>query len=210
MKTLATLLFTIFILTANAQSAKYEQAMSKALENLNQAATNNDFINAANTFERISMNEKNEWLPLYYSAYANVVVCYVNPDKEQTDAVLDKAQNFIDQALKIAPKESELFALQAFIYPARITVDPMGRGVEYMGKMNQALDEAIKLNPENPRSYYLRAITTLNMPEAFGGGATVAKPIFETAKEKFDKFQPETKLSPNWGKEQNEQELSKL
>ena len=210
MKTLTTLLFTILILTSNAQSEKYEQAMSKALEKLNQATTNDDFITAANTFERISMNEKNEWLPLYYSAYANIVVCYVNPDKEQTDAILDKAQNFIDQAFKVAPKESELFALQAFLYPARITVDPMGRGVEYMGKMNQALDEAIRLNPENPRSYYLRAITTLNMPEAFGGGAALAKPIFETAKEKFDKFRPETTLSPNWGKEQNEQELSKL
>ena len=210
MKTLTTLLFTILILTSNAQSEKYEQAMSKALESLNQATTNDDFITAANTFERISMNEKNEWLPLYYSAYANIVVCYVNPDKEQTDAILDKAQNFIDQAFKVAPKESELFVLQAFLYPARITVDPMGRGVEYMGKMNQALDEAIRLNPENPRSYYLRAITTLNMPEAFGGGAALAKPIFETAKEKFDKFRPETTLSPNWGKEQNEQELSKL
>ena len=210
MKTLTTLLFTILILTSNAQSEKYEQAMSKALESLNQATTNDDFITAANTFERISMNEKNEWLPLYYSAYANIVVCYVNPDKEQTDAILDKAQNFIDQAFKVAPKESELFVLQAFLYPARITVDPMGRGVEYMGKMNQALDEAIRLNPENPRSYYLRAITTLNMSEAFGGGAALAKPIFETAKEKFDKFRPETTLSPNWGKEQNEQELSKL
>jgi tetratricopeptide (TPR) repeat protein len=211
MKTLvATFLLTTLFLTAAAQSAKYEQAMGKALESLNNASMADDFINAANTFERISMNEKNEWLPLYYSAYAYIVVCYVNPDKEQTDAMLDKAQSFVDRALAIAPEESELFALQAFLYPARITVDPMARGAEYIGKMNQALDEAIKLNPENPRSYYLRAITTLNMPEAFGGGAAAAKPIFETAKEKFDKFTPETKLSPDWGKEQNEQELSKL
>jgi len=211
MKTLFTTLFlTLVLLTANAQSAKYEQAMSKALENLSKANTGDDFRNVANSFERISMNEKTEWLPLYYSAYAYVIVCHMNPDKGQSDAMLDKAQGFIDQALKIAPKESELFVLQAFLYPARITVDPMTRGMEYMGKMNQALDEAILLNPENPRSYYLRAITTLNMPEAFGGGAANAKPFFETAKEKFDQFTPETVLSPNWGKEQNEQELSKL
>jgi len=210
MKTVATLFLTLIFLTANAQSAKYEQAMGKALESLNKASSGDDFINAANTFERIGMNEKNEWLPLYYSAYAYIVVCYVNPDKEQTDAMLDKAQGFIDRALEIAPKESELFALQAFLYPARITVDPMARGAEYIGKMNQALDDAIRLNPENPRSYYLRAITTLNMPEGFGGGAANAKPIFETAKAKFDKFTPETSISPSWGKEQNEQELSKL
>ncbi len=210
MKTLATLLLSLIFLTVNAQSGKYEQAMQNALDKLHQASMSDDFINAANTFERIGMNEQNEWLPRYYSAYAYVVVCYVNPDKEQTDAMLDKAQGFIDQAMKIAPEESELFALQAFLYPARITVDPMARGAEYMVKMNQTLDEAIKLNPENPRPYYLRAITTLNMPEGFGGGAANAKPIFETAKEKFDKFTPETTLSPNWGKEQNEEELGKL
>ncbi len=210
MKTLATLFLTLVFLTANAQPAKYEAAMLKALESLNKAASVDDFMNAANTFERIGMNEKNEWLPLYYSAYAYIVVCYVNTDQGQTDAFLDKAQDFISQALKISPKESELFALQAFLYPARITVDPMARGMEYMGKMNQALDDAIRLNPENPRSYYLRAITILNMPEAFGGGAALAKPIFETAKEKFDQFRPETTISPNWGKEQNEEELRKL
>lgn len=76
--------------------------------------------------------------------------------------------------------------------------------------MNQALEKAIQLNPENPRSYYLRAITVLNMPEGFGGGAAIAKPIFETAKAKFDSFQPETPISPDWGKEQNEQEMEKL
>ncbi len=86
----------------------------------------------------------------------------------------------------------------------------MGRGMEMMGKMNQALDEAIRLNPENPRSYYLRAITVLNMPEGFGGGTVTAKPIFEVARQKFESFQPKTSISPNWGKEQNEMEMSKL
>ena len=129
---------------------------------------------------------------------------------EKKDAVLDKAQQFLDKAFQLAPGESELFALQAFLYPSRITVDPMGRGMEYMGKMNQALDEAIRLNPDNPRSYYLRAITILNMPEGFGGGAASARPIFEVAKQKFYNFQPKTSISPDWGKEQNEMEMSKF
>lgn len=131
----------------------------------------------------------------------------MEPDLTKKDPILDKAQRFLDRAFKIAPEESELFALQAFLYPSRIIVDPMGRGVEYMGIMNRALEEAIRLNPENPRSYYLRAITVLNMPENFGGGAKVAKPIFEEAKLKFNAFQPKTSISPNWGKEQNEIEL---
>ena len=79
-----------------------------------------------------------------------------------------------------------------------------------VGKMNDALDKAISLNPDNPRSYYLRAVTLLNMPEAFGGGKAVAKPIFETARQKFNEFELPSPLWPNWGKESNEEELAKL
>jgi hypothetical protein len=38
----------------------------------------------------------------------------------------------------------------------------------------------------------------------------VAKPIFEIARQKFDTFEPESPLWPNWGKEMNEEELLKL
>ncbi|HKL33443.1 MAG TPA: tetratricopeptide repeat protein, partial [Tangfeifania sp.] len=138
------------------------------------------------------------------------VMSYIDQNVDKKDPYLDKAQQFLDKAFKIAPRESELFALQAFLYPSRITVDPMARGMEYMGKMNAALDKAIELNPENPRSYYLRAITLLNMPEQFGGGAKVARPLFETAKEKFDKFEPASPIHPDWGKEINEMEMQKL
>lgn len=210
MKTLITIFLSILFLISNAQENQYEQAMNKALKNLNRAKTGDDFLNAANTFERISLNEKNEWLPVYYAAFSYIVITYALPDNSQKDTYLEKAQNFLDKAFKIEPDESELYALQAFLYPAGITVDPIARGAEYMGKMNKALEKAIKLNPNNPRSYYLRAITTLNMPQQFGGGATAAKPIFEQAKEKFDKFQPATAISPNWGKAQNEEELKKL
>ncbi len=86
----------------------------------------------------------------------------------------------------------------------------MNRGMELMGELNRALDRAMKLNPDNPRSYYLRAITLLNMPETFGGGASIAKPLFLTARKKFEKFKPQSSIWPDWGKEMNEEELSKL
>jgi tetratricopeptide (TPR) repeat protein len=210
MRTFLLISLSCFILVAQAQENQYEKAMKNALEKLNQAQMGDQFFDVANTFERIGLNEPGEWLPLYYAAYANIVISYETQDVTQKEALLDKAQKFVDSALKLAPKESELYTLQAFLYPSRIMVDPMGRGAEYMGKIYQALDEATRLNPDNPRIYFLKAISTLNMPVEFGGGPEVAKPIFLTAKEKFDKFQPATSLSPNWGKETNEAELNKL
>lgn len=210
MKALISILLAFVFAVVNAAENKYFEAMTKAVEKQKSASTIEAFLESANTFERISQMEKTEWLPLYYAAHCYIVISFMEPENGKKDAVLDKAQQFLDKAFQLAPKESELFALQAFLYPSRIMVDPMGRGMEYMGKMNHALDEAIRLNPDNPRSYYLRAITVLNMPEGYGGGAAAAGPIFEAAKQNFDRFQPETSISPDWGKEQNEMEMSKL
>lgn len=210
MKTLFTLLFSVVLLSVSGQESRYEQAMLQALEKMNNAGDKSAFIEAANTFERISQTEKNEWLTLYHASFCYVSIGHLEQDVSKKDPWFDKAQQFLDRAFEIAPQESELFVLQAFIYPGRMVVDPMGRGVEFMGKMNAALDKAIQLNPENPRSYYLKAITLVNMPEAFGGGPAVAKPIFETAKQKFDQFKPKSPIWPDWGKEMNEAELKKL
>lgn len=210
MKTIISILFFFLFFLAKGQESQYQQAMQKAIETLNKSAAPDDYISAANTFERISTAEPGEWLPLYYAAYACIIPSFEIADANQKDQYLDKAQQFLDNAFKIAPEESELFALQAFLYPGKIMVDPMTRGPEYMGKIYEALDKATQLNPENPRPYFLRAVTTLNMPAEFGGGAAMAKPLFETAKEKFENFEPASPLHPNWGKEQNELEMGKL
>ena len=77
------------------------------------------------------------------------------------------------------PKESELHVLQAFLYPSRILVDPMGRGMEYMGLILTSLETAKALNPENPRIYFLEGINKANLPPSMGGGSELAKPILE-------------------------------
>jgi tetratricopeptide (TPR) repeat protein len=210
MKTILTFLISVLFVTANGQSARYEQAMLGAIEKMNNATSIGEFIDAANLFERIGQTEKNEWLPQYYTAYMYLLAGFQEEDITKKDPYFDKAQQFLDNAFKLTQENSELFVLQAFIYPGRMVVDPMNRGMELMGKMNAAIDRAIKLDPENPRSYYLQAVILLNMPVDFGGGPGVAKPLFEKASEKFNKFNPESPISPNWGKEQNEEELSKL
>jgi len=197
-------------LTCFAQQNNYEQAMQNALEKLDRATTLSEFTDAANIFERIAQIETTEWLPLYHAAHAFTIMGFTEPDVLKKDLYFDKAQELLHRALAIAPDESELYTLLAFTYPGKITVDPMVRGITMVGKMNDALDKAISLNPDNPRSYYLRAVTLLNMPEAFGGGKAVAKPIFETARQKFNEFELPSPLWPNWGKESNEEELAKL
>lgn len=209
MKTIFTFLF-LSVFVAGFSQGNYEKAMLETIGKLNYASAIEDFRGTGNTFERIALNETGEWLPLYYAAHCYIIISFQEPDLAKKDPLLDKAQGFLDKAFKLAPEESELFALQAFLYPSRMTVDPMARGMQYIGLLNQAIEKAIQLNPGNPRAYYLKAVIALNMPEGMGGGAAFAKPMFETAKTRFENFQPKSPLWPNWGKEINQAELDKL
>lgn len=188
----------------------YQKTMSQSIEKLFQAKSIPEYVEIANQFERISQIEKAEWLPLYYASFSYIMISFQEAENAKKDQYLDQAQKYLDQAMAIEPNESELYMLQGFLYPSRINIDPMARGMLYMGKMNESLDKALALNPDNPRVYYLRATMTFHMPEAYGGGAAKALPLYQTAAEKFQIFKPKTELHPNWGKELNETDLKKI
>jgi tetratricopeptide (TPR) repeat protein len=210
MKKLSITLVLVSLFSIGFSNETYQKAMSQSIEKLFQATTIPEYVEIANQFDRISQMEKTEWLPLYYASYAYIMISFQEQDNTKKDTYLDQAQKYLDQALAIDSKESELYMLQGFLYPSRINIDPMNRGMVYMGKMNESLDKALELNPDNPRVYFLRATMTFHMPEAYGGGAAKALPFFKTADEKFRIFKPKNDLSPNWGKEITEAELKKI
>lgn len=202
-------LITIAI-SASGQEDRYTSAMESTIELLDQAEDPAEFTECANRFERIASAEQNRWLPYYYASYSLVVMSFDEQEGGQRDLILDRAQELLDQALELEPKESELHVLQAFLYPSRIMVDPMGRGMTYMEKMFSTLETARTLNLENPRIYFLEGVNMLNLPPSMGGGAEVAKPILEEALVKFKAFTSPDPLWPSWGKEATRAELEKL
>lgn len=209
MKKSVILLALVLMFNIGFASEAYHKAMTESIVQLFQSSSITDYVDVANQFERISQIEKAEWLPLYYASYAYIMISFQESDNPKKDVYLDQAQKLLDKAFGIAPNESELYMLQGFLYPSRINIDPIARGMLYMEKMNTALNKALELNPDNPRVYYLRATMTYHMPASFGGGAANALPFYKTADEKYKIFKPQTDLSPNWGREANEAELKK-
>jgi len=201
---------TLISICAWGQEDRYTTAMKSAIELLDQASDPGEFVESANRFERIATAEKSRWMPYYYASYSLVVMSFDESDGGKKDLVLDRAQELLDRALELEPKESELYVLQAFLYPSRIMVDPMGRGMTYIEKMFTSLETARSLNPENPRLYFLDGVNKLNLPSSMGGGADVAKPILEEALTKFEAFENNDPLWPNWGEEATRAELEKL
>ncbi len=185
-----------------AQNDKYIAAMEKAVAQADTARTLDAFKAVGNMFERIANAEEDQWLPYYYHAYCQVraaVAVMNNGDGKATASYLDKAQESIDVANKLSPDNSEIVAMQGYIYQGRIWENPMIKGAIYGPKSDGVLDKAIELDPENPRAYYVKGQGIYYTPAFFGGGADNAKPFLEKAKELYDKEKRADALSPAWG-----------
>ena len=202
--TTTVLLFSAHLLFA--QSDRYTQAMTAAIEAFNQATNKEpnpaELTEIANRFERISSAEPKEWLPRYYAAYLYSSLAFGGNDAAQKDQLSDKAAALLKEAVALAGENSELMVVDAQIKQARLAADPMTRWQTYGPLFEASLAKAEVLNADNPRIYMLRGTSLLYTPEQFGGGKKAAKPVLEKSLEKFANFKPESTLHPNWGQGQ--------
>ncbi len=204
---------SLFTISVSGQEDSYTSAMKSTLLQMDQATGAELYLNCANRFERIASAEKSKWMPYYYASHCLAIMSFEESNGEQKDKILDRAQDMLDLSMELNPEKnvkSELQVLQAFIYPSRIMVDPMGRGVIYFEKMFASLETARSLNPENPRCYFLEGSYKLNIPAEMGGGAEAARPILEQALTLYASFSSADPLWPTWGEEATRTELEKI
>jgi hypothetical protein len=204
------LFFTVAQL--NAQSPKLQQTIGKTLGDMAAAKTFAEKQAITKAFSGIADAEPTEWLPRYYTALNRTLMAYDLKDSDM-DAAQELAKTALEEvkmAKKIAPIESELLVLEAFIYQLRLIEDPMSNGQKYVPMIYQTLAKAETLDPKNPRVNYIRGQFTLNMPEMFGGGAAKATPDIEKAAAKFAAFQAVSPIHPTWGADRNAANLKSL
>ncbi|HEV8286980.1 MAG TPA: hypothetical protein VGQ09_21870 [Chitinophagaceae bacterium] len=199
------LLASLFIVSANAQSDKYAAAMKKNLAMFDSVKTTADYQGLAAAFERIGDAEKTQWLPYYYAGLALATVGWQDT-KLDKDANSEKIKALCDRAEAIE-KSSEICEIRNMAATQQMMVDPQSRWASYGQEAGAALQKGMQLNPNNPRLYYLQGMSVFNTPEAFGGGKTKAKPIFEKAVALFKAEQP-APLHPRWGQKQAEEMLA--
>lgn len=200
MKTISMLFIGILLSTTLFAQGEYEQAMGQALGKFGGAATAQEMLEAASQFERIAEVETEEWLPDYYASMIYCIISFQTQEPQKKEDLLNQAQAMLDKALATAPEESELHTLQGMVYQAYIMIDPAQNGQIYGAKANGAFQTAIKLNADNPRPYYLQAVSIMHTPEEYGGGKKAALPLFEKAMVLFDKQASDQPFYPDWGK----------
>lgn len=198
---LSIILSIVFSYAVMAQNEKYVNAMKKNIAQLETAIQSGGMPDLANSFERIAEAEKTQWLPYYYASYCTVMNAYMEQDKSKTDGIADKADELIKKAEDLAGGEnSETCVIKSMIASAHMMVDPQSRWQQYGAASSLNITKAKSMDPNNPRPVYLEGQAKFYTPEQFGGGKTLAKPLFEKALEMYDKFKPASELHPAWGK----------
>lgn len=186
-----------------AQSDKYTAVMKKNLDAMAASFKSPaDLVAAANSFERIALAEKNQWLPYYYAAFCQVNAGFMETDKNKLDSYADKAGALISKADSLSPNNSEISCIKSMIASCHMMVDPAQRYMQYGKESDDHMEAAKKQDPSNPRPYYLKGQGLKYTPEQFGGGCKTALPELEVATQKYATFKKQGELYPDWGKEQ--------
>lgn len=182
----------------------YEKAMKSALKQMDAVSSMDDMREVANTFGRITEVETEKWHAAYYASYTWTVVAANEEDPAKRDQLLDQAQQYLDKTMSMEKDESEVAALQGFIYMIRIGVDPATRGQSYSMKSAQSLQLSKSINPENPRSLFMLAQLSYGTAQFFGSDTSEACGMNEKALQLFDKGPASADpFAPTWGKEQS-------
>jgi len=203
MKTLASIILLIVLNPFfSISQSNYEKEMKETLDKMSQAASVEDFQMVANQFERIANVKKDVWLPVYYSAYARVIMAAMEQDLQKKDPYLDAAQQNLDDIEKMEHDATERMALQGFLYMIRMSVDPV-RGMELGQKCAMILNQAYMMNNNNPRAVLMLGQFNHGSAKYLGADTSEACAMFDAALQLLDQSQEESsQLLPNWGKDQ--------
>lgn len=192
-------------IACRAQSDKYVAAMKTNIALLDSAKSIDQLESVAGTFERIGDAEKTQWLPYYYAAFAQTMAGW-NPEVKDKDANAQKIKAYLDKAEAIQ-KNAETYAIENMAATQQMLMDPQTRWATNGKDASDALKKGMEIDPNNPRLYYLQAMSLFNTPPQFGGGKDKAKPVFEKSIALFKAAQPQP-LYPAWGEKQAEQMLA--
>jgi len=190
-------------LTGKSQSKQFAGAMGEALGQYATCKSVSDFQALGNRFALIANAEKSEWLPYYYHAHCYILMSFMETtDAAKKDSYLDEAEKSIAKMIELAPKESEVYALQSMFFSARLVVNPMERGQKYSALSAQAVATSLAMDANNPRAKFLKLRNEMGAAQFFGKDPKEFCPQASELLASWDTFKVKSPLYPAWGKEQ--------
>ena len=202
------LIVTVIISLNYAKADDFTDAMLKAKKNLQTAMNSYDekaLVKVRGEFERILQLKKQEWIVNYYLAVVDYSIAYTamggaKQDKEKLKKYTESGLSNLEKSILVRDDFSDSYILRYGLNFNRWVYE-QDKMADIMQQSSEAKEKAEKLDPENPRFYLMDGMSTFYMPEAFGGGAKKATPIFEKSVELFGKRVEKEVYYPDWGKD---------
>lgn len=200
MKTLFLTFALIFASQVMSQSDVYTSKMATALENYGTSKTSDEYLSAAFQFQLIASVETENWLPEYYNAMCYIMSSYGGNDPSQKDSYLDEAETSIGKLKTLAPKESEVYALEALFNTARLSVNPMERGQKYSILSSKSAGMALALDSNNVRAKQLSISNEFGTARFFGSDTELICKKAQALLLVWDDYKVRSPFHPSWGK----------
>jgi hypothetical protein len=200
------LLFAItfsFLFPTKGKSQSVDTSLIETYAAFDSAKTYPQFLMASNQFKLIAKQNPNYWLANYYAAWSIAVLSFQEPNKDNKDPMLDEADAFFKKIESMDSTNDEVAVLGGLLAQARLSVAPASRHNKYGAIANTYYDMVKKINPNNPRMYYLQGNSFFYTPKLFGGGPEKALPLYEKAESLFPNDSKDIH-KPHWGKTVNE------
>jgi hypothetical protein len=161
---------------------------------------------SANMMERVTkMN--NCWSSNYYLCYFHLITARLCKNVEEKNVYYNsfyKSYNILESFTKSNNEKSELLTLMALLKIDILLGDPLKYGKELGPEIIGLFNEALLLNPINPRAIYLNAIFKSRMANFFNKKENYYDSFLIANKEFVKAFsQANNYLMPLWGAESN-------
>ncbi len=192
-----------FLFSLNGKSQSVDTMLMQTFAAFDSAKTYPQYLFASNQFKLIAKQNPDNWLANYYAAWSISVLSYQEPKKDNKDPMLDEADAFFKKIESMDSTNDEVAVLGGALAQARLSVAPASRHGKYGAIANAYFATAKKLNPNNPRLYFLQGNSFFYTPKLFGGGPDKALPLYEKAEALFANDSKDIR-KPHWGKKVTE------
>ena len=158
-------------------------------------------VEARAAFERILPMSAKPWLVHYYIGLTDRYLSqlYYESDTDLANRYLDAGINQLKTSIALKKDFAEAHALQSSLYGMKIALSPW-KGMFLGPRSTDAMERAVKTDPENPRVLLLSGISALETPPMFGGSAEEARELLLRSVDRFETYQPVSEVHPMWGR----------
>ncbi|QNL50975.1 hypothetical protein H8S90_05135 [Olivibacter sp. SDN3] len=213
MKTFIIMTLFVHLCSTRLLLAQEDTSLEQAVSQLDQAQSVTDYEGLATTFEQLA-NKQDSWLPPYYAALCYVKIGFLYQDEgDRIEPYSTRGKERIDQAIALIDTATgkkdyaEALVVQSLVYRINVYINPMTYGPRFGPLSDKSLQQALALNPDNPRAIYVAAWLKYHTPKTWGGDKNRAKELAIKSLALLKKS-PQKGIQPHWGKQENQALLS--